>query len=98
GLLLRSRFLIAGLGHGQEPGGSDLVVSQLRLDPGEDGLRDVGVLARERGRVRAPLAEPFVLEAEVRPGLLDDLALERRVEHSALPRDPLAVEDVELRL
>src|SRR5581483_9918631 len=50
------------------------------------------------GRILAPLAEPLVLEAEVRPRLLDDLPLERRVEHGSLPGDAESVEDVELGL
>src|SRR5262245_37851416 len=97
-LLLGGRRLVAGVGHGQQPGGSDLILSELCLDPSQDRLRDVGMLAEERGRVLAALAEPLVLEAEVRARLLDDLALEPCVEHSALPGDALAVEDVELRL
>src|SRR5213078_1972522 len=61
-------------------------------------LGDVGVLAQEGGRVLPALSEPLVLEAEVRARLLDDLPLERRVEHGALPGDPRAIDDVELGL
>src|SRR5205823_4030275 len=50
------------------------------------------------GRVLAALAEPLVLEAEVGARLLDDLPLERGVEHRPLPGDPGAVDDVELGL
>ena len=56
------------------------------------------MLAQERGRVLAALAEPLVVEAEVRAGLLDDLLLEPDVEHRALPGDAGAVDDVELGL
>ena len=56
------------------------------------------MLLEERRRVLAALAEPFVAEAEVRARLRDDLALDARVEDGALPRDPLAVDDVELGL
>src|SRR3954466_15669996 len=56
------------------------------------------MLTQEGGRVLAALAEPLVLEAEVRAGLLDDLPLERGVENRALPGDSGAVDDVELGL
>src|SRR2546429_9099866 len=56
------------------------------------------MLAQERGRVLRSLAEPFVAEAEVRPRLRHDLALEPGVEHGSLPRDARAVDDVELGL
>ena len=59
--------------------------SGLRLDPPEDLLDDVGMLLQEGGRILASLAEPLVAEAEVRAGLLDDLPLERDVEHRPLP-------------
>ena len=59
----------------------------LELEPLEDLLRDVRVLAQERGRVLPALAEPLVAEAEVRARLRDDLPFEPRVEHGALPRD-----------
>src|SRR5205823_13222540 len=66
----------------------------LRQNP----LADVGMLAQERRRVLPALAEPLVVEAEVRARLLHDLALEPGVEDRALPRDPGAVDDVELGL
>src|SRR4051812_7853027 len=56
------------------------------------------MLAEERGRVLPTLAEPLVVEAEVRARLLHDLAVETRLEHRALPGDALAVDDVELGL
>ncbi len=56
------------------------------------------MLAQERGRVLPALAEPFVAEAEVRARLRDDLALDARVEHRALPGEARAVDDVELGL
>src|SRR5690242_2993228 len=56
------------------------------------------MLAQESRGVLAALAEPLVAEAEVRARLRDDLALDRRVEHSAFPGDAGAVDDVELRL
>src|SRR5437870_11012902 len=56
------------------------------------------MLAQERRRVLASLAEPLVVEREIRAGLLDDLPLERGVEHRAFPGDPGAVDDVELSL
>ena len=64
----------------------------------EDRLDEVGILREERGRVLAPLAEPLVAEREVRARLRDDLPLEADVEDRSLPRDPLAVDDVELGL
>jgi hypothetical protein len=57
-----------------------LVGSELRLNRAEDLPADVRVLAQERRRVLATLSEPLVVEREVRTGLLDDLALEGRVE------------------
>src|SRR5581483_11779411 len=98
GLPLRGGFLVGRLGDRQQPGGRDLVIAELGLDPLEDRLRHVRVLTQEGGRILAPLAEPLVLEAEVRPRLLDDLSLERRVEHGSLPGDAESVEDVELGL
>src|SRR4051812_12016982 len=56
------------------------------------------MLAQERARILPPLAEPLLLEAEVRTGLLHDLALEARVQDRALPGDAGAVDDVELGL
>src|SRR5436190_24005913 len=56
------------------------------------------MLDEEVGRVDTALTEPLVAEAEVRAGLLDDLPLDPDVEHGALPGDPGAVDDVELRL
>ncbi len=56
------------------------------------------MLAEERGRVLASLAEPLVAVGEVRARLLDDLPVEPDVEHRALPGDPVAVDDVELGL
>ena len=72
---------------GKEPRGRNLLGPDRRLDAGEDSLTDVGMLAQERGRVLAPLAEPLVAEAEVRARLLDDLALEPGVEDRSLPGD-----------
>ena len=91
---------VAGLGDhgGKQARRDDLLGADLGLDPREDLLADVGVLAQERGRVLTALPEPLVAEAEVRAGLLHDLPLERGVEDGALPRDPGAVDDVELRL
>src|SRR5207247_10413552 len=83
---------------GQEPRRDDLVGPGERLDPRENLLRDVRMLAEEGRRVLASLAQPLVLEAEVRAGLLDDLPFERRVPHRPLPGDPGAVDDVELGL
>src|ERR687897_214677 len=82
----------------EQPSGDDLVWPDLGLDLREDLLRHVGMLSKERGRVLASLAEPLLLEAEVRPRLLDRLPLQPGVEHRALPGDPLPVDDVELRL
>src|SRR5207302_9354910 len=82
----------------QQSRGGDLLDPELGLDPRQDRLADIGMLAQERGGVLAPLAEPLLLEAEVRARLLHDLALEPGVEHRALPRDAGAVDDVELGL
>src|SRR2546430_2235320 len=46
----------------------------------------------------APRVDCVAVEAEVRAGLLDCLPLQRRVEHRPLPRNPGAVDDVELSL
>src|SRR5688572_13501967 len=99
------RFLEVGLDHcfvgglrWEESRRDDLLLGCLRLDPREDLLHEVGVLREEARRVLAPLPEALVPEAEVRARLLDDLLLQRDVEHGALPRDPAAVDDVELRL
>src|SRR4029079_10643437 len=82
----------------QEARRDDLLWPELELDLLEDLLRHVGMLAQERGRVLPALAEPLVAEAEVRARLRNDLALDARVEHRALPRDAGAVDDVELGL
>src|SRR5262249_8692041 len=76
----------------------NLLRTRERLDPREDLLPDVRVLPQERGRILAALTEPLVFEAEVGARLLDDLALERRVQDRAFPGDPRAVDDVELGL
>src|SRR5439155_13668310 len=68
------------------------------LDAPEDPLHDVRMLAQERDRVLASLAQPLVAEAKVRTGLLDDLALDPAVEDRALPGDAAPVDDVELGL
>ena len=60
--------------------------ADLRLDPGEDLLADVRVLAEERGRVLPALAEPLVAEGEVRARLLDDLPLDGRRRARCPPR------------
>src|SRR4029450_483985 len=102
GLDLGRRRLLAldarGPGDRQHPRGDDLVGPDLGLDPLEDVLRHVRVLAEERSRVLATLPEPLLVEAEVRAGLLDGLSLEPGVEHRAFPGDARAVDDVELRL
>src|SRR5439155_24212082 len=56
------------------------------------------MLLQERGGVLPPLAEPLVAEREIGARLLDNLPVEPGLEHRALPGDPLAVDDVELRL
>src|SRR6266571_4395579 len=82
----------------QQPRRDDLLRSELRLDARENRLAHVRMLAQERRRVLPALPEPLVVEREVRAGLLDDLPVETRIEHRALPRDPGAVDDVELGL
>src|SRR5205823_4219478 len=59
-LLLRRRLARGGRGGrgGEEPGRGDLLGTDRRLDPREDLVRHVRVLAQERGRVLATLAEP----------------------------------------
>src|SRR5205823_8885928 len=87
-----------GLALRQQARRDDLLRPGERLDLRQDLLTDVRVLAQEGGGVLASLAEPLVLEAEVRARLLDDLPLQSRVEHRAFPGDPGAVDDVELGL
>ncbi len=82
----------------KESCGDDLIVRCLGLDLREDLLDEVGVLREEARRILTALAEALVAEAEVRAGLLDDLLLERDVEHRPLPGNPGAVDDVELGL
>src|SRR5439155_2070631 len=97
GLLLARRTV--GVGRdGEQPRGGDGSLSELGLDSLDDLVGDVRVLAQEGGRVLPPLTEPLVVEAEVRAGLLDDLALDTGVQHGALPGDAGAVDDVELGL
>src|SRR5262249_29653847 len=92
------RSRLPGLELRQEPRRDDLALGRLRLYLLQDPLHDVRVLLEERRCVLAALTETLVAEAEVRARLRDDLPLERRVEHGTLPRDPLAVDDVELGL
>src|SRR5207249_11477766 len=77
----------------QQPCRGDLSRCHLHLNALQDLLDDVGMLLEEGRGVLAPLPETLVTEAEVRAGLGDDLPFERSVEHRALPRDPLAVDD-----
>src|SRR4051812_44793689 len=103
GVLLR---LLGGLErlldrHGEravEPRGDDLLRPDLLLDTGEHLLAHVRMLAEEGRGIVAPLPEPLVAEGEVRTRLLHDLPLDSGVEDGALPGDPGAVDDVELRL
>src|ERR1044072_4374263 len=56
------------------------------------------MLAQEGRGVLPALSEPLVAVAEVRARLLHELLLEADLEDRALPGDPVAVDDVELRL
>src|SRR5687767_7567303 len=56
------------------------------------------MLPQERSGVLAALSEALVAVAEVRAGLLDELPLDGDIEDASLPRDAIAVDDVELGL
>src|SRR5213075_1674970 len=90
--------LLGALRNRQQSGARHLFGPELDLDLRDDPLADIGMLTQERGRVLAALSEALVVEAEVRAGLLHDLPFEPSVEDRAFPRDPRAVDDVELRL
>src|SRR5437764_13039154 len=49
----------------QQPRRRDLLAAALRLDPREDRLADVRVLAQECRRVLPPLPQPLVVERKV---------------------------------
>src|SRR4051794_25216818 len=68
------------------------------VDLGFEFVRDLRVLAQEALGVVASLPQPRVAVGEERPGLRDQVVLERQVEDAALRRDALAVLDVELGL
>src|SRR5512143_3011108 len=61
-------------------------------------LDHLGVGPEEDPRVLPPLADPLPVHRIPRPALLHDARPGAEVEDVPLPRDPLAVEDVELGL
>src|SRR5438093_3726850 len=67
---------------------------QLGLELGTD----VGVLLEKQAGVFAPLADALFAEGEPGAGLLHHALVDGVVEQLTLARDPLVVEDVELRL
>src|SRR5262245_30332897 len=97
GLLLGAGAVLGGHGR-KQPCRGDPAFAELRLDPLDDLLGGVRMLAQEGRSVLAPLPEPLLVEAEVGARLLDDLAVEPGLEHRAFPGDPRAVDDVELGL
>src|SRR3954468_24332679 len=83
---------------GQQAPRGDRALAELGLDPLNDLVGHVGMLAQEGGGVLPPLAQALFVEAEVRPGLLDDLPLEPGLEDRPFPGNARAVNDVELGL
>ena len=69
----------------QQARGGEAALAELGLDPVQDLVGHIWVFTQEGGRVLAPLAEPLLVEAEVRARLLDDLPVEPGLEHRALP-------------
>src|SRR5438034_7977956 len=96
--LLLAGGAIRGGPRGKQPRRGDPAFAELRLDPLDDLVGRVGMFPQEGRGVLAPLPEPLLVEAEVRPRLLDDLTIEPGLEHGAFPGDPRAVDDVELGL
>jgi len=58
---------------GKKPCGRHLLGPNRHLNAGEDSLTDVGMLAQERGRVLAPLAQPLVAKLKYEPDFVTTL-------------------------
>ena len=81
GLLRRGLGLLVRSRHRQQARGGEAALAELGLDPVQDLVGHIWVFPQEGGRVLPPLAEPFLVEAEVGARLLDDLPVEPGLEH-----------------